>query len=354
MFKLKPFTILAFCAGILAFQSCKKDNNDYDVPTTYNFTNVSYSGQTERLDMLAELETYMKTSNTSGTAVEAATMKAMYANDGHTWTESALNSSTKDLKSKSFEIAQAEIEASMDALAAASQSTTAGSKGTAGVVESNDGAKAYLFDENGIEHTQLIAKGIMGACLYYQMTSVYTGTDKMNVDNETVEEGKGTEMEHHWDEAFGYYGAPIDFTNATTTGYRYWAKYSFKGDADHDLINKVMTAFIKGRAAISNDDLDTRDAQITELRAQLEMVSVTTAIYYLESAKADLADDALRNHQLSEAHAFIKALEYNVDKTISSAQITTVLGHLGTNFYDVSASNIDAAVAELKTIYGIQ
>ena len=352
MFKLKQFTILAFCAGILAFQSCKKDNNDYEVPTTYNFTNVSYSGQTERLDMLAELETYMKTSNTSGTAVEASTMKAMYANDGHTWTESALNSSTKDLKA-SFEIAQAELEAS-SCKYAASSSTTVGSDETAGVVESADGAKAYLFDENGVEHTQLIAKGIMGACLYYQMTSVYTGTDKMNVDNETVEEGKGTAMEHHWDEAFGYYGAPIDFTNATTTGYKYWAKYSFKGDADHDLINKVMTAFIKGRAAISNDDLDTRDAQITELRSQLEMVSATTAIYYLESAKSDLADDALRNHQLSEAWAFIKALEYNVDKTISSAQITSILGHLGTNFYQVSASNIDAAVSELKTIYGIQ
>ena len=38
----------------------------------------------------------------------------------------------------------------------------------------------------------------------------------------------------------------------------------------------------------------------------------------------------------------------------SSAQITTVLGHLGTNFYQVSASHIDMAISELKTIYGIQ
>ena len=333
--------------------SCKKDK-DYDIPTTYNFTNASYSGQIERLDMLGELETYMKTSNTSGTAIEASTMKAMFANDGHTWTATDLNSSTKQLKSKTFDLAQSQFESYMDSLASISASTTAGSNGVAGVVASNDGAKNYLFNANGVEYTQLIAKGIMGACFYYQATSVYTGADKMNVDNSANEDGKDyTAMEHHWDEAFGYFGAPVDFTSASTTGYRYWAKYAFKGDAAHDLINKTMTAFIKGRAGISNQDTDTRDAQITELRTQWELISVTTAIYYLEAAKGNIADDALRNHELSEALAFIRALAYNVDAKISATEIAAVEAHLGTNFYTVSASHIDMAISQLKTIYGI-
>ena len=333
--------------------SCKKDK-DYDIPTTYNFTNASYSGQVERLDMLGELETYMKTANTSGTVVDAATMKSMFSNDGHTWTATDLNSSTKQLKSKTFELAQVQFESYMDSLASISTSVTAGSNGVAGVVSSSDGAKNYLFNANGVEYTQLIAKGIMGACFYYQSSSVYTGTDKMNVDNSTLVDGKEyTEMEHHWDEAFGYFGAPVDFTNASAEGYRYWAKYAFKGDAAHDLINKTMTAFIKGRAGISNQDTDTRDAQITELRTQWELISVTTAIYYLEAAKGNIADDALRNHELSEALAFIRALAYNVDARISATEIAAVEAHLGTNFYTVSATHIDAAISQLKTIYGI-
>ena len=346
----RPFILSAI---LLLTISCEKDKN-YDIPSSYNFTNASYSGQVQRLDMLGELETYMKTANTSGAVVEAAIMKAMFANDGHAWTSTDLNSSTKQLKNKTFELVQTQFESYMDSLAAISSSNTAGSNGVAGIVSSSDGAKNYLFNANGVEYTQLIAKGIMGACFYYQALSVYSGTDKMNVDNTTLVDGKEyTTMEHHWDEAFGYFGAPIDFTNVSTTGYRYWAKYAFKGDATHDLINKTMTAFIKGRAGISNQDTDTRDTQIMELRTQWELIAVTTAIYYLEEAKGNIADDALRNHELSEALAFIRSLAYNVDARISATEITAVESHLGTNFYTVSSSHIDMAINELKTVYGI-
>jgi len=51
----------------------------------------------------------------------------------------------------------------------------------------------------------------MGACLYYQATSVYMGASKMDVDNETIVPGEGTAMQHHWDEAFGYFSVPKDF-----------------------------------------------------------------------------------------------------------------------------------------------
>ena len=352
--KINNFSlIIGFLFASIIIISCDKSKK-YDIPTTYNFINASYSGQIQRLDMLEELEVYMKTSNTSGTAIDAATMKAMFANDGHTWNATDLNSSTKQLKSKTFELDHAAFESYMDSLAVASTSTTVGSYGVAGVVASNDGLKSYLFNANGVEYTQLIAKGIMGACFYYQATSVYTGNDKMDVDNSTNIDGEDyTKMEHHWDEAFGYFGAPIDFTRSTTAGYRFWAKYAFKGDAAHDLINKIMTAFIKGRAAISNQDIETRDAQITELRTSWELISVTTAIYYLEAAKGNIADDALRNHELSEALAFIRALAYNVDARISATEIAAVEAYLGTSFYTVTVSDIDMAINQLKTIYGI-
>ena len=60
-------------------------------PATYSFfdadgnSTVSYSGQHQRLNMLDEMVDYMKTANTPGTAVDEATLLAMYANDGHVW-----------------------------------------------------------------------------------------------------------------------------------------------------------------------------------------------------------------------------------------------------------------------------
>ena len=64
----------------------------YDVstaPTTYNFSNASYGGQIDRLNMLKELETYLKTVN-DGAVIDASIAKSMYANDGYTWTSDAL------------------------------------------------------------------------------------------------------------------------------------------------------------------------------------------------------------------------------------------------------------------------
>src|SRR6056297_1276799 len=201
---LKPAIFMILGLGIV-LSSCKKDdptppvtenpdNNSYTVPDTYVFADadgnntVSYSGQTERLDMLSEMVTYMKTANNSGTTLDAQTLKNMFANNGYTWQDEngiGLNSSTKQLKNKCFELHRDTVEVWMDAIAAASQSNETGSNGTAGVVESNNGTKQYLFDENGFEHGQLIEKGLMGAVFYYRATSYYLSDAQIGngVDN---------------------------------------------------------------------------------------------------------------------------------------------------------------------------
>ena len=107
-----------------------------------------------------------------------------------------------------------------------------------------------MIGGDGLDHAQLIEKGLMGACLYYQATSVYFGDDRMNVDNEMVEVGEGTEMEHHWDEAFGYFGVPKDFPTSTD-GLFFWGSYSNQRNGILESNQKLMDAFLKGRAAIS-------------------------------------------------------------------------------------------------------
>ena len=327
---------------------CKAYENpfEYEVPTSYNFENVSYSGQTDRLNMLEEMTTYMKTANTMGTTLDAQVLRDMFenANDPFSFT------AEKQLKDKCIISAVATIESYFDKIALASQSTVAGSNGVAGVV--SNGIKSYLCDENGIEYTQLIEKGLMAAVFYYQATAVYLGEGKIgpDVDNETVEAGKGTDMEHHWDEAFGYLGVPTDFP-ANTDDARFYGKYCNSRDAVLGTNSALMNAFLKGRAAISNNDMVTKDIAVTLVRDTWERVIAATAISYINGGKADIADDALRNHQLSEAIAFVTALRYNPTKKISDTDIQAVLDYIGTNLYEVTITGLDNARDLLSAVY---
>ncbi len=345
---------------------CKKeedtdDTNKYTAPETYVFedangnSTVDFSGQQARLNQLSEMVTYIKTGNTSGTVLSAQQLKDMYANTndngaGHfTFTAAG-----KQLKNKTFATDQTLFESYMDSIAVASTSTTAGSNGVAGVVESNDQSKAYLLAASGIEYGQLIEKGLMGAVFYYQALAEYLGDDKVNVDNTAaVDAAAGkyyTQMEHHWDEAFGYFTDATDYPANGTD--RFWGKYA---DARDEVINcntLIMDAFLLGRAAVSANDIAVRDEQIAIIKAEWEKVVATTLISYLKGAKANFTDDAIRCHQLSEGIGFAMSLKYNPDKKISNAQIDEVLGHIGTNLYDVTIADLDAALNVVVFAYG--
>lgn len=351
----QTFTYLAL-SSVVFFTSCEKDEkkNDvvdvpsYEIPESYNFENASYSGQVERLNMLAELEAYLKTAN-NGDVIDAATAKAMYANEGYTWTSSAfeIEQPTKNLKSKTTSDQQTEVESLIDQLADLSVN---GSTTT-----SEDGAKTYLFDENGLEPIQLIVKGIMGSCFYYQGTSVYLSDGKMAVDNDNLVEGKDyTKMQHHWDEAFGYLGASVDFSGANTGGGIYWGKYAKKTLAGGlTSIDDLMDAFITGRAAIDNQEYTARDEAIGKVRANWEMIPVASALHYLNGAIVDVTDAALRNHKLSEAIAFTSALKYNSEKSISDSQVDAIIDALGTNLNEVTPAEINQAITLLADAFNI-
>ena len=337
----------------ILFTAC--DTGEYEVPSEYSFENVAYNGQIERLAMLTEIKSYLSTANTAGTTLDAAKLKAMYSNDVANAGFSGAYG--KQLKSKTFENETATFEALMDESEIASQSTSAASNGTAGISSSADGEKNYLVSAGGLEYAQVIEKGLMGACFYYQATSVYFGTDKMNVDNEIVTEGEGTEMEHHWDEGFGYFGAQTSFPTSTD-GLVFWAKYSNTVNGAINTNQRVMDAFIIGRAAISNDDLETRDAAITDTRAVWEEIVAGSAIHYINGALENMTDDTRKLHSLSEAAAFAYSLQFNEGKIVTNAQVTEVLALLGgssdfmmMNFYDATEADLNTAKDNLANLF---
>jgi hypothetical protein len=349
--------LFGLAAGLL-LASCDRDKGSvtpsYPVPTTYEFENVTYAGQTARLQMLGELIKYIETAHTPGVVLDAQKLKDMYANVGNHFAGAGLNTSGKQLKDKTILSEQSRIESLLEEVAAASRSTTPGGNGVAGVVTTKDGTKSYLLSATGIDYAEQVEKAIMGAVFYFQATGVYLSEEKTGdaIDNTTVKPGEGTTMEHHWDEAFGYLGVPTNFP-ANTTGLLFWGDYVNRRDAQLGSNAKLMNAFLKGRAAISNKDMKAKNEAIPVIREEWEKVSAATAISYLNRAKTSITDDAARNHVLTEAIGFINALRFSPAKKISDTQVDQVLGFIGTNLYEVKATDLDRARDLLATVYGL-
>lgn len=315
-----------------------------NLPTTYNFQNVDYSTQRQERDMLTELTNYIKTANTSGVSVDSTTISQMFNNAGYTWQTAGLASATTKLSDRINAAERATYERYFGEMARASQSTVDGSNGQAGVVVSNAGDKAYLFDENGYEHIQLIEKGLMGSAFFYQAAAIYLQSGKMDVSSTS-------EMQSNFDNAFGYFGVPTDGFDGGTL--EYWAKYSQGRDA---LIgsNSILNDFIKGRAAIDNNDIPTRDEAIADILSNWERMCAATAIYYVNTALANLTDDAIRNHALSEAYAFINSLTYNPNTKTDVATARELQNLLGANLYEVTTANLNEIKDRLAATYELE
>jgi hypothetical protein len=343
-----------------------------EVPDTYAFTDasgnntVSYTGQRQRLNMLSEMTTYLKSANTPGTALDAETLLAMYANDGYTWEDSEgleMTGSSKQLKNKTVgglaeytDMFEGYMTGIADASAATVAGVTDGGAGQAGVVLSTTNpSKQYLQNAQGQEWTQLIEKGLMGACFMYNISSVYLASGKMDVNNaDPVDPTAGkyyTTMEHHWDEAYGYFTDAVDYPDNGTN--RFWGKYAFGREGTLSSATKISEAFRLGRAAISNDNMVVRDAQIEVINRELERVAAGTAIHYLNDAITDFGDDALRNHELSEFKAFLQAAQFIAGTSVTTAEVEHLLEDLGEDYYNVTTASITEVRDELAALAGL-
>jgi hypothetical protein len=330
----------------------------YVVPSTYNFKDangnntVIYTGQTERLDQLRQMVVYMKSATNS--VVNAVQLKDMFANTNGNANGAFSFTSTKQLKDKCFDLDRALFESWMDSLALASNSFAfSADLNQAGTLTT--GSSTYLFSKNGIEYLQLIEKGLMGAVFLNQALNVYFGDGKMDVDNSTAVDPTSalyyTAMEHHWDEAFGYFGVPTDFP--TTMATDFWGKYSNSQNASLNSNKIMMDNFLKGRAAISNKVYEDRDIAIKDIKTMWEKISAYQAMSYLQQAVDNFTDVAKRLHVLSEAYAFVMCLRYAPSDTrkMTNTEVTSTLNKFGQNFWNLSIATIQEIKAEIDGKY---
>ena len=368
----KYFSLGLSVALLTGVTSCEKSEvisqNQLDIPATYKFerngqTSVSYSGQTDRLNQLAEMKAMLQTAD-AGSIVSEIDLLDMYANTGGDANGNFTFSSSKQLKNKTFDLDQTYFEGMLKSAAAASVDGSNGvlaSMGTAGLITRGGNNVTILVDEKGFEFTQVFEKGIMGGVFYYQIVNVYLTDDKIGdaVDNENVDSVKNyTDMEHHFDEAFGYFGAPVDFSSdyQGTESPRYWAKYSNSTDAVISGMNtSIMDSYKTGRSAIVANEHTIKTSQVSELNTYFGQLAAASAIHYANEAKAT-TDQGDLLHVLSECYAFTRALRYSNpnQREFSPTEVETLLTNtFNDNLWLVKASDLNNLIDALSTAYGL-
>ena len=165
--------------------------------------------------------------------------------------------------------------------------------------------KVYVTAE-GQDLEQLIQKFLLGAVAFSQATDDYlddaTAGKGLDVSNAQDGEKPYSALEHHWDEAFGYFGAARDYGDYTdediaSPGYRdsdenqeidLQAEYNFSYAVDAakrdlgsnaaaptDFSNIIFDAYVQGRAIISAGGDPLTKTERTALLAQRDIIVQT-------------------------------------------------------------------------------
>jgi len=380
-------TIMYSMCITLVFQGCSEDSdsttesvvdNTITTPTTYEFasrfndneSSVSYTGQVVRNVVIKDLKSLAGTSGST-----EASLLDLYNNGGgseapilnpemrEAWSEF---DNTSKLSNK---IAQDDSDLTSGIpLLGYNKTPDAQMKewfaAVPNLVSYADGSSTRLVQSaDSLELNQMIGKGLIGVVSYYQATSNYLPKMEDDAASNSAASGDGkaySSMEHHWDEAFGYFGAAKDYNTYTDDAARKssydsnadgsidykseynfdWATYAAKRDIDcastctmdNDFTGTIMGAFLEGRTLIHNEgSLDAIKAQRTIVVNAWEKMIAANIIHYANDVSAKItAGNVSIVHSWAEMRAFAMALQYNQYKLISDTDLATVVNSLGT------------------------
>jgi hypothetical protein len=314
--------VLSF--GVL-IASCSKDKSspsvaNYTIPTTYNFSNVDYSNSQKLLLMADQLGAKINTANTPNTPVSAQVLKDMFNNVNGYFNDSSLklNSSGLSLAAYCSPAAKTDLLNYFDSIGIYSQSGAPALNGVAGIAASSANAsKKYLLSPNGVFYYQVVRKTYHGGILQYSINHYLTDSIAL-----------GANSEHYWDLAFGLFSVPVNFPTSTT-GLKYLSSYSNQVEAGLGSNEKLMNAFLKGRAAITAKDNATVLAQASVIIRTLDSLDAAAVVQEMKETDANIeAGDAVAAYgTLSESLGFARNLKYNTSssRAITDAQYAQLL-----------------------------
>ena len=376
-------TILLLFAFI--FVSCDTDNQEDELivvaPANYEFvrdgaSTVSFSGQTARLNMADEIYNALNTNTFT-----KAQLLEMF-NNGTGFSTDALNNAGKVVGSKTasgcnhgaLAVTKARYTDMLEDFAdnVIPAWTATASNGSAGLL--TDSKRTINVNAKGWEVDQTFIKGIIGGMCVDQIVNNYldpcqldSGTRRDDNTNGVLSSGKNyTDMEHKWDEGFGYlYGQEEDASRADlgtsplgngTTLMKYFKKIN---DSNMPGISEIVfDAFKLGRAAIVAGDYELRDAQAKIIMIHLSKVVGYKAVDYLEGYMDKMAagNNADAIHALSEGYGFILSLMFTNDGTgtpyFSESEVNSMLLKMD-NMWTVSNTDLSEMVTSIKSRFNI-
>lgn len=363
----------------------KIDYSTLTAETPYSQPFVDASGATtvdltagHQLHKMFQALNYHSVSSISGNMpIEASALKNMFSNAGSPFTDiststisvtgSELNSSGLQLKSvvassrpaTEAEAVRAEFETLFDEVAAASASVnTTASQGVAGKLGS------YLVDAKGIETVQVIQKSLIGALQLDYISNVLMNEGLTADNSKTVSDKNYSELEHNWDVAYGLLTLNPIYLQGATNDSKASVEFglgSYVWEYNKTNFAKMHPAFLKGRAAIVNNDRAELQAQAIFIRTEMEKVIASAAIGYLEKWKTAVANgnnsaDAVRAHAIGEGLGFIYSLRFatihNADAAFSDGILTNLVGSPN-GFWDLDAAKISNASQAIRTKFNL-
>ncbi len=387
---MKKILFSTLAITTLAFTSCSNDDDgvivdpgpdpvNIETPVTYSFerdgeSTVSFSGQTTRILMGEELIATMLDFDTASEQL----LLDMYANENTPFSSEDLNASDKNVRGKvaasqdyfsNNSAASATIKQFFADLISAQidevfpGESTVAEAGVPGQIA--DGGSTRYINSKGLEYNQAVTKGLIGALMVDQALNNYLGTAVLDAgtniadnDNDIVAEGKPyTNMEHKWDEAYGYaYGTAADLTNPNPTigdDDSFLNKYIGRVEGDSDFAGTaaaIFDAYKLGRAAIVAKNYEVRDEQASILRQLISEVVGIRAVYYLQQGKNGIESNDLGGafHDLSEGFGFIYSLQFTRNPEtnapyFSAVEVQGFIDQLteGNGFWDVTPATLD-------------
>ena len=324
---------------------------------------VALGAAVTRFDMISELNSYMATVAVATPAAPATLdltrLRNLYTNANAPFAAPALNTSGVQLRDKtaaSFSDASATtvrdyIDGQLANLATASQSVnqtaTPGNAGRLG---------RYLVDARGFELNQVIQKALLGALLLDQVGNVLLTNSSLAADNGKVVEGKlYSEREHNWDMAYGYLTTNAIMTTDIALMPRERFLAGYLNEKNGSASPGVYLAFLKGRAAIVNNDEATLRAQADIIRTELERTIAKSAVSYLTNWKAAAAAD-IKAHALGEGIGFVYSLRFCTKAGVDTAWADSVLNGLTSGAqgaWSLTNTQADAAIAAINTKFSL-
>lgn len=388
------FSFALFSGALLVATSCTDDKDlpaqnpsGVEAPATYTFerngaSTVSYTGQSERLAMGDELSSaLLNFTKTEEQLLEMFANADVNGNNVDPFTNPDLNNSTKSIRSKvaasyllfnSNAALSAQLKADLEenirkqVSEIFSANNAAASAGVAGQIA--DGSAVRYVNAQGFEYDQFLIKSLIGALCADQMLNNYLTSAILdqgenreeNTNGVTVAGQNYTNMEHKWDEAYGYlFGGAANGANPLTSlgaDDEFLNKYLGRVANDDDFANievDLFNAFKLGRAAIVAGNYALRDEQAEIIQEKISELIGIRAVYYLKAGKNAFAasQPGTALHDLSEGYGFIYSLQFTHNPAtgqpyFSNAEVNQMLTDLtseGPNgFWDLSAERLDS------------